>query len=101
METKKTIIETTTQVTTDNAIYDITTSKVDGVITSIKADVMAQIREKDELGGYTLSATKGTISQGEKGITINGTIPTDMLPTIISEFNEIVNEFKEMSKNGI
>ena len=39
METKKTIIETTTQVTTDNAIYDITTSKVDGVITSIKADV--------------------------------------------------------------
>lgn len=95
METKKTIIETTTQVTTDNAIYKITTSKVDGVITSIKADVTAQIRTKDGRGGYTLSATKGTIVQGEKGITINGTIPTDMLPTIISEFNGIVNELKK------
>lgn len=95
METKKTIIETTTQVTTDNAIYDITTSKVDGVITSIKADVTAQIRTKDGRGGYTLSATKGTIVQGEKGITINGTIRADVLPHIISEFNEIVNELKK------
>lgn len=90
------IIETTTQVTTDNAIYKITISKVDGVITSIKADVTAQIRTKDGRGGYTLSATKGTIVQGEKGITINGTIPTDMLPTIISEFNEIVNDLKNV-----
>lgn len=95
METKKTIIETTTQVTTDNAIYDITTSKVDGVITSIKADVTAQIRTKDGRGGYILSATKGTIVQGEKGITINGTIRADVLPHIISEFNEIVNELKK------
>ena len=94
METKKTIIETTTQVTTDNAIYKITTSKVDGVTTSINADVTAQIRTKDGRGGYTLSATKGTIVQGEKGITINGTIPTDMLPTIISEFNGIINDLK-------
>lgn len=94
METKKTIIETTMQVTTDNAIYDIITSKVDGVITSIKADVTAQIRKEDVMGGYTLSTTKGTISQGEKGITINGTIATDMLPTIISEFNGIINDLK-------
>lgn len=95
METKKTIIETTTQVTTDNAIYDITTSKVNGAITSIKADVMAQIREKDELGGYSLSATLGMITQDERGITINGTIRADVLPHIISEFNEIVNELKK------
>lgn len=94
METKKTIIETTTQVITDNAVYEMTTSKINGVVSIVKANVTAQIRKEDERGGYTLSATKGTIVQGEKGITINGTIPTDVLPTIISEFNGIINDLK-------
>lgn len=92
---------TTAQVTKVYGVYDLTITKEDEKITIIKADVMAQIREKDELGGYSLSATLGMITQDERGITINGTIRADVLPHIISEFNEIVNEFKEMSKNGI
>ena len=92
---------TTAQVTKVYGVYNLTITEEDEKITIIKADVMAQIREKDELGGYTLFATLGTITQDERGITINGTIRADVLPHIISEFNEIVNEFKEMSKNGI
>ena len=93
METK-TIVQTTSQVTTTNAIYDIITSKTNGVVTTITANVTAQIWQQDERGGHTLSAQIGTIVQGEKGITINGTIPTDMLPKIISEFNELINDLK-------
>lgn len=76
-------------------VYNLTITEEDDKITIIKADVMAQIREKDELGGYTLFATLGTITQDERGITINGTIRADVLPHIISEFNEIVNELKK------
>lgn len=86
---------TTAQVTKVYGVYNLTITEEDDKITIIKADVMAQIREKDELGGYTLSATKGTITQDERGITINGTIRADVLPHIISEFNEIVNELKK------
>ena len=92
---------TTAQVTKVYGVYNLTITEEDEKITIIKADVIAQIREKDELGGYSLSATLGMITQDERGITINGTIRADVLPHIISEFNEIVNEFKEMSKNGI
>ena len=93
---------TTAQVTKVYGVYNLTITEEDEKITIIKADVMAQIREKDELGGYSLSATLGIITQDERGITINGTIRADVLPHIISEFNEIVNELKkEMSKNGI
>lgn len=86
---------TTAQVTKVYGVYNLTITEEDDKITIIKADVMAQIREKDELGGYTLSATLGTITQDERGITINGTIRADVLPHIISEFNEIVNELKK------
>lgn len=86
---------TTEQVTKVYGVYDLTITKEDDKITIIKADVMAQIREKDELGGYSLSATLGMITQDERGITINGTIRADVLPHIISEFNEIVNELKK------
>lgn len=86
---------TTAQVTKVYGVYDLTITKEDDKITIIKADVTAQIRKEDERGGYTLSATKGTITQDERGITINGTIRADVLPHIISEFNEIVNELKK------
>ena len=86
---------TTAQVTKVYGVYNLTITEEDEKITIIKADVMAQIREKDELGGYSLSATLGTITQDERGITINGTIRADVLPHIISEFNEIVNELKK------
>ena len=86
---------TTEQVTKVYGVYNLTITEEDEKITIIKADVMAQIREKDELGGYSLSATLGMITQDERGITINGTIRADVLPHIISEFNEIVNELKK------
>lgn len=86
---------TTAQVTKVYGVYNLTITEEDEKITIIKADVMAQIREKDELGGYSLSATLGMITQDERGITINGTIRADVLPHIISEFNEIVNELKK------
>lgn len=89
---------TTAQVTKVYGVYNLTITEEDDNITIIKADVMAQIREKDELVGYTLFATLGTITQDERGITINGTIRADVLPHIISEFNEIVNEFKKESE---
>ena len=86
---------TTAQVTKVYGVYNLTITEEDEKITIIKADVMAQIREKEELGGYSLSATLGMITQDERGITINGTIRADVLPHIISEFNEIVNELKK------
>lgn len=91
METK-TIIETTTQVTTDNAIFEITTSKVNGVVDTITANVTAQIWQKDDRGGHTLSAELGTITKSEKGIKIDGTIPSYLLTTIIDEFLKITEE---------
>ena len=91
METK-TIIETTTQVITDNAVYEITTSKANGVVDIIKANVTAQIWKKDERGGHTLSAKVGTITKSEKGIKIDGTIPAYLLTTIIDEFLKIAEE---------
>lgn len=93
METK-TIIETTTQVIKENGIYDITVVNTDNVITEIKAVVTAQLRQSDGVGGYILSAQMGTITQSDKGITIDGTIPSDVLPNIISEFSEIISEIK-------
>lgn len=92
METTKTIIETTTQVITDNAVYEITTSKVNGVVDIITANVTAQIWQKDERGGHTLSAKVGTITKSEKGIKIDGTIPSYLLTTIIEEFLKITEE---------
>ena len=86
---------TTAQVTKVYGVYNLTITEEDEKITIIKADVMAQIRKEDELGGYSLSATLGMITQDERGITINGTIRADVLPHIISEFNEIVNELKK------
>ena len=91
METK-TIIETTTQVITDNAVYEITTSKINGVVSIVKANVTAQIWQKDERGGHTLSAKVGTITKSEKGINIDGTIPSYLLTTIIEEFLKITEE---------
>lgn len=91
METK-TIIETTTQVITDNAVYEITTSKINGVVDIVKANVTAQIWQKDERGGHTLSAKVGTITKSEKGINIDGTIPSYLLTTIIEEFLKITEE---------
>lgn len=92
METK-TIIETKEQVITDNAVYDITTSKTNGVVTTITANVTAQIWQDDEGGGHILSAKVGTIEQNDKGTSITGEIPSDVLPSVISEFNEIVDNF--------
>lgn len=94
METK-TIVQTTSQVTTTNAIYDIITSKTNGVVTTITANVTAQIWQQDERGGHTLSAQIGTIIQSEKGIKIDGTIPDYLLSTIIEEFINITNEIKQ------
>lgn len=91
METR-TIIETTTQVTTDNAIYDITMSKVNGVVDTITANVTAQIWEEDGRGGHILSAELGVITKSEKGIKIDGTIPSYLLTTIIDEFLKITEE---------
>lgn len=91
METK-TIIETTTQVITDNAVYEITTSKINGVVSIVKANVTAQVWRNDERGGHTLSAKVGTITKSEKGINIDGTIPSYLLTTIIEEFLKITEE---------
>lgn len=99
METKKTIIETTKQVTTDNAIYDITMSKVNGVVNTITANVTAQIWKEDAQGGTILTASIGKIERDEKGnIKIGGEIPASILPDIVNEFNKIV---KELYSNNV
>lgn len=90
-----TIIQETKQVITNNAIYDLTISKTDGVVNVITAEITAQISTEDERGGHTLSAEVGAITQTEKGITIDGTIPSDMLSAIVTEFINITNEIKQ------
>lgn len=89
-----TTIITTEQVITNNGVYDLSITKTDEIITKVKADITAQIRLEDDLGGYTLTTTLGTITQDDKGVTLNGTIPADVLPRIIQEFNEIINDLK-------
>ena len=91
----ETTIITSLQEIKNYGVYNMTITEIDGHIKKVKAEIIAQIREKDELGGYSLSATLGMITQDERGITINGTIRADVLPHIISEFNEIVNELKK------
>lgn len=59
----------------------------------IVANVIAQVVENNDLGGYTLHGEYGTITQDEKGVTITGKVPQDMQSDILREFNEIVNNF--------
>lgn len=95
METKKTIIETTKQEIKSNGVYDLTITSIDDNVTAVKADVTAQILTEDDNGVFILSASKGVIEKDELGnITIGGKIPADILPNIVSEFNEIINEIK-------
>lgn len=84
---------TTEQVTKTNGVYDLEVTKQDNEIVAVKAVVTAQILKESELGGYILSAKVGTIEQNDKGTSITGEIPSDVLPGVISEFNEIVNNF--------
>jgi hypothetical protein len=94
METR-TIIETTKQEIKSNGVYDLTITSIDDNVIAVKADITAQIRKEDGMGGYILSAKIGSIEKNEKGTTITGEIPSEMLPNIISEFNEIIEEFKK------
>lgn len=87
-----TTIITTTQKIKESGVYDLSITKTDNVVKSIKADITAQIRDEDEFGGYTLTTALGTILQEGKVFTLTGDIPSDVLLKIIQEFNEIVNE---------
>ena len=82
---------TTEQVTKTNGVYNLEVTKEDNEIVAVKAVVTAQIHKENGLGGYILSAKVGTIEQNGKGTSITGEIPSDVLPDVISEFNEIVN----------
>lgn len=82
---------TTEQVTKTNGVYDLEVTKQSNELIAVKAVVTAQISKEDGMGGYILSAKVGTIEQNNKGISISGEIPSDVLPDVISEFNEIVN----------
>lgn len=82
---------TTEQVTKTNGVYDLEVTKQSNELIAVKAVVTAQIRKENGMGGYILSAKVGTIEQNDKGTSITGEIPSDVLPDIISEFNEIVN----------
>lgn len=90
-----TTIITTEQIIKTNGVYDLAITRVDDKVSAVKADVTAQIRKEDGMGGYILSAKIGSIEKNEKGTTITGEIPSEMLPNIISEFNEIIEEFKK------
>lgn len=88
-----TTIITTEQVIKTNGVYDLTITRVDNNVTAVKADVTIQIRTEDSNGGFILSASKGVIEKDELGnISIGGKIPADILPNIVSEFNEIITE---------
>ena len=83
---------TTAQVTKVYGVYDLEVTKKGEEIVAVKAVVTAQIKEVDaDRGGYIIYAKVGTIEQSDKGTSITGEIPSDILPDIISEFNEIVN----------
>ena len=90
METK-TIVETTTQVSKEYGVYDITIHSLDGVVIKISADVIAQVTEQDENGGYFKYGKKVTLVQEKGDIDVVGTIPSDVLLGILEEFDEIVN----------
>lgn len=86
---------TTEQVIKTNGVYDLNITRVGNNVTAVKADVTAQILTEDDNGVFILSASKGVIEKDELGnISIGGKIPADILPNIVSEFNEIINEIK-------
>ena len=86
---------TTKQEIKSNGVYDLAITSIDGKVSAVKADVTAKVSKDDEQGGYIISAALGTIVQDENSnITISGAIPADVLPQIIQEFNEIINEIK-------
>lgn len=77
------------QIIKEKGVYEIDVQE-----NKIVAEVIAQIVEPDDLGGYTLRGAYGTITQEENSVNITGDIPQDMQPEILLEFNEIIEEFK-------
>lgn len=88
---------TTEKIEKSNGVYDIEVTKQNGEVIAVKAIVTAQISQEDDRG-YTLHAKVGTIIQNNKGTSITGEIPSDILPDIIREFNEIVEELKNSNR---
>lgn len=76
-----------TKITKEKGVYEIDVQE-----DKIVANVIAQIVEPDDLGGYTLHGEYGVVTKDKNGITITGNIPQDMQPDVLREFNEITQE---------
>lgn len=93
METtiKQTTTTTQSEVTTDNAIYNITTTEINGEIKHISAVVFVPT-EDDEGGVYVEGEKKlGTLAYVNGRIKMTALTADNLLPSLMGEFLSIIN----------
>lgn len=98
METtiKQTIVKTTEQAETGNAVYNLEVQKQNGTLIAVSANVRSQERAIGADGIATISVkTKGTITYSNGKVSFAGFPLDEMLPTYATEFNEIVAHIQE------
>lgn len=87
----KTVVRTTERVTTENAVYDVESVKSNGTVTTVTGKVTAQITATDGDGNpITQAQLQGTIVYNNGTVHTDNMLASDMLPTYIGEFLEIV-----------
>lgn len=101
METtiKQTTINTLEVAETDNAIYDLVVTRVDGAVTKIVANISAQQSHVDDYGMTVHSAgTIGSITFNN-GVLSTTALPAEgKTPNIVSDFLDIINAIKERTE---
>lgn len=86
-------IKTTEEIaTTENATYYISTTSIDGVIKHISANVFIEL-EDDNDGEYITSEKKlGTLAWIDGRVKMTAITADNLLPALVEEFIEIVND---------
>lgn len=93
METtiKQTTTTTQSEVTTDNAIYNITTTEINNEIKHISAVVLVPTEDDNE-GSYVQGEKKlGTLAYVNGRIKMTAITADNLLPSLMGEFLSIIN----------
>lgn len=88
-------ITTQSKVTTDNAIYNITTNTVNGELRHISAVVI--IPSNDDVNGEFIQAERrlGMLAWIDGRVKMTAETADNILPSLVEEFIEIIESIKE------
>ena len=101
METtiKQTTINTVEVAETDNAIFDLVVTRVDGAVSRVVANISMQQSHVDDYGMTVHSAgTIGSITYANGNIATTAIPASGKLPNIVSDFLDIINAIKERTE---